>query len=135
MDAPSMFPNGFHPCSITRDRGGVLGVETIPRYKASGPVRYYFIDFGLSRRYSPDDTSPLAFPIFGGDKTVPEFQNSKKPMNPFPTDIYYLGNLLREDLLEVRGNEHCLVDASLTFVVTCVRNIADSSSSKHSSQK
>ncbi|KIK71956.1 hypothetical protein PAXRUDRAFT_181560, partial [Paxillus rubicundulus Ve08.2h10] len=32
-------------------------------------------------------------------QTVPEFQHSDEPRNPFPTDVYYLGNMIREDFM------------------------------------
>ncbi|KAI0745180.1 kinase-like domain-containing protein [Earliella scabrosa] len=74
--------------------------------RTGNPTKYYFIDFGISRRYSEDCTSPREPIIMGGDRSVPEFKHSNDPCDPFPTDIYYLGNLLREDLLEkYRGFE------------------------------
>ncbi|RDB25211.1 hypothetical protein Hypma_007478 [Hypsizygus marmoreus] len=62
------------------------------------PVKYYFIDFGLSRIYSPEDGPPLEEEIWGGDKTVPEFRNcgDNIPLSdPFPVDVYFLGNTIR----------------------------------------
>ncbi|KAL6303556.1 hypothetical protein BKA93DRAFT_336395 [Sparassis latifolia] len=74
--------------------------------RTAHPTRYYLIDFGLSRKYNPDDGPPREHPIWGGDKTVPEFQKSDDPCDPFPTDIYYLGNMIREDFLQtLRGVE------------------------------
>lgn len=70
--------------------------------RTARPVKYYFIDFGISRRYDADNTSPREDPIWGGDKSVPEFQDSDDPQDPFPTDIYYLGNMIRTHLLQVR---------------------------------
>ncbi len=66
------------------------------------PVKYYYVDFGISCRYAPDDASPLEDIIVGGDKSVPEFEDTNEPQNPFWTDIYYLGNLIRTGFLEVR---------------------------------
>lgn len=66
------------------------------------PVKYYYVDFGHSRRYAPDDDHPLEEILIGGDKTVPEFQCADEPQNPFWADIYYLGNLIRSAFLEVR---------------------------------
>ncbi|KAI1795576.1 hypothetical protein LXA43DRAFT_1090740 [Ganoderma leucocontextum] len=43
---------------------------------------------------------PLEDIIIGGDKSVPEFEGTDEPQNPFWTDIYYLGNLIRTDFLE-----------------------------------
>ena len=67
-------------------------------------MRYYFIDFGLSRRYNPDDGPPREHPIRGGDKSVPEFKTwNGELLDPFPTDISYLGNVIKRTVLEVRG--------------------------------
>lgn len=69
------------------------------------PVKYYFIDFGLSRRYDPKDGPAREHPIRGGDNSVPEFQPGVwkgEPLDPFPTDIYYLGNMVRMDIMKVR---------------------------------
>ena len=65
------------------------------------PVKYYYIDFGISRKYAPDDDAPLEDIIVGGDKSVPEFEDTDEPQNPYWTDIYYLGNLIRTGFLEV----------------------------------
>ena len=59
------------------------------------------IDFGLSRRYDPANGSPLDKPYQGGDKSVPEHQDTERFCNPFPTDVYYVGNLVREEFIQV----------------------------------
>ena len=78
------------------------------------PVKYYYIDFGISRRYGADEASPLEDSIVGGDKSVPEFEGTDEPQNPFWTDIYYLGNLIRTDFLQVCPHS---CDAILSFVL------------------
>ncbi|KAH7907078.1 hypothetical protein BJ138DRAFT_1015103 [Hygrophoropsis aurantiaca] len=99
MDATSLYKEPFHPFRLEwrRDLSGYAKHYTRTRCRP----KYYFIDFGISRRYDLSDTSPLELPILGGDKTVPEFQDSIEPRNPFPTDIYYIGNFLREDFIQV----------------------------------
>jgi hypothetical protein len=100
LDPSNMYPNSFHPVDISRSkdfRGKARGYSRTRR-----PTRYLLIDFGLSRRYDPADGPPLDEPIHGGDKSAPELQDGKPPYNPFPTDVYYLGNLVREDYMEVR---------------------------------
>lgn len=100
MDPRDMFPQGYHPTAIIFD----------PQRKGAAPFftrtvsrpKYYLIDFGLSRMYDPKDGEPKEDIIFGGDKSVPEFQGSLEPLNPFPTDIYYLGNMIRMSFLLVR---------------------------------
>ncbi|CAL1706289.1 unnamed protein product [Somion occarium] len=103
MDPKPLFPDMYHPISVRmkKDLSGTAKHYT----RTAHPVKYYFIDFGISRKYSPDNPHPLEPPIRGGDKTVPEFQRSHQPRDPFPTDIYYLGNLIREDFLETIGVE------------------------------
>jgi len=99
LDPSNMFPKSFHPTSIKRSRDF--------RGKAKGyartwcPPRYLLIDFGLSRQYDPANGPPLEQPLRGGDKSAPEHQDRETPCDPFPTDVYYLGNLVREDFIQV----------------------------------
>ncbi|KIJ43923.1 hypothetical protein M422DRAFT_30733 [Sphaerobolus stellatus SS14] len=101
MDASAMYPKGFHA-----QRPWVLpepGLPVAPWYhRTERPPKYYLIDFGISRRYNPGNGEPLEPVILGGDRTVPEFQGEGKysPWNPFPTDIYYIGNVIKIDYLE-----------------------------------
>ncbi|KAG2101353.1 uncharacterized protein F5147DRAFT_581638 [Suillus discolor] len=98
MDAKDLYAEPYHPVKpyMKRDYSGFVSHYT----RTQRPPKYYIIDFGLSRRYDASEENPLEYPIFGGDKTVPEFQNNTDtPVNPFPTDIYYLGNLIREEFL------------------------------------
>jgi len=98
MDPKPLFPKMFHPQAPRRtiDFKGRLKHYT----RTDRPTKYYLIDFGLSRKYNPADGPPLEYPIWGGDKTVPEFHRSDDACDPFPTDIYYLGNMIREDFLQ-----------------------------------
>ena len=96
----AMYPHSWHPRIDDLDRFD-LSVPAKHFTRSECPPKYYFIDFGLSRRYDPKDGPPLEPIIRGGDKSVPEFQNSNAPCNPFPTDIYYLGNFIREEVLQV----------------------------------
>ncbi|KAF9480297.1 hypothetical protein BDN70DRAFT_905842 [Pholiota conissans] len=61
------------------------------------PPRYYWIDFGNSARFDPSNKAPRIAPLHGTDKSAPDFRRAKsgEELDPFPTDIYYLGNLLR----------------------------------------
>ncbi|KAF9544086.1 hypothetical protein CPC08DRAFT_716571 [Agrocybe pediades] len=93
----SMFPDGFHPAKNLHkpDLSGPAKYYT----RTQRPPKYYIIDFGRSRQYDANNTTPLEDIIHGGDRTVPEFQTSVDPQNPFWTDIYYAGNLIRETFL------------------------------------
>lgn len=103
MMDPRPILSDFHPqaTALTRD----ITKFVSPHSRTAYPVKYYFTDFGLSRRYGPEETNPLEIPIAGGDRTVPEFggpTGKTTPRNPFHTDIYYMGSLLRTKFLEVR---------------------------------
>ncbi|KAH7911880.1 hypothetical protein BJ138DRAFT_1100748 [Hygrophoropsis aurantiaca] len=95
MDATAMYPEAYHPShpEKRRDMRGYARHFT----RTQRPPKYYFIDFGISCRFDPSNGPPLEVPIRGGDKTVPELQDcSYEPRDPFPTDIYFLGNAFRE---------------------------------------
>ncbi|EGN93808.1 hypothetical protein SERLA73DRAFT_163242 [Serpula lacrymans var. lacrymans S7.3] len=100
MDATPLFVDPYHPqdLEMKRDYTGRVSYHT----RTQRPPKYLFVDFGISRRYGPNDIAPLEDPIWGGDKTVPEFQQSNEPRNPFPTDVYYLGNMIRNSFLVAR---------------------------------
>jgi hypothetical protein len=107
MDATPMYPQPYHPVSTTRLRDfshrGWFSLD-VPHYtRTQRPVKYYLVDFGISRRYDPNSGPPLEYPILGGDKSVPEFWLSlDDACDPFPTDVYYLGSMVRRTLLRVR---------------------------------
>ena len=97
FDPSGMYPHGYHPVQVNR-RLNFKG--RAKRYsRTERPPRYYMIDFGLSRRYS--SRNALDEPLRGGDKSAPEHGRGE-PCNPFHTDIYYLGNLVRECFMKVR---------------------------------
>ncbi|KAG6856399.1 hypothetical protein H0H87_005017 [Tephrocybe sp. NHM501043] len=68
------------------------------------PVKYYIIDFGLSQFYGSEDVR-LKTPPWGGDRTVPEhLLPNAPPCDPFPVDVYCIGNIIREGYLD--GSEY-----------------------------
>ncbi|KAI0296112.1 kinase-like domain-containing protein [Multifurca ochricompacta] len=94
FDPSGMYPQGFHPLHINRSQDFKGRAKHYTRTQQ--PPRYHLIDFGLSRQY----TSRRAFdrPLRGGDKSAPEHKDGGW-CNPFQTDIYYLGNLVRQEFL------------------------------------
>ena len=99
LDPSNMYPESFHPARISRSRDFRHRAKAYTRTRR--PSRYLLIDFGLSRYYDPANGPPLDMPVRGGDKSAPEHQDNEAPYNPFPTDVYYLGNLVREDYMQV----------------------------------
>lgn len=99
MDPKPMFPDMYHPTRILRkrDASGWARYHT----RTARPTRYYIIDFGISRKYSPSDAPFLEDIIESGDRTVPEHREPWDPCNPFPTDVYCLGHAIKEKILEV----------------------------------
>ncbi|KZT10924.1 uncharacterized protein LAESUDRAFT_644190 [Laetiporus sulphureus 93-53] len=99
LDPQAMYLQLYHPnfCDKKLDMSGNAKHYT----RTERPTRYYLTDFGLSRKYDPSAGPPNEYPIIGGDRTVPEFQRERmnEACNPFPTDIYCTGNLIREDFL------------------------------------
>jgi hypothetical protein len=92
-----MYPNGLHAVKIDRDRNfkGTANVRTGRR----PPPFYYFTGFDLSCHYESRDV--LDEPLHGRHQSAPEHQ-SQTQCNPFHADIYYIGNLVRQEFMEVR---------------------------------
>ena len=107
LDPSDMFPESFHPAEIERSRDFRRKAKWYSRTRR--PTRYLLIDFGLSRRYDPENGPPLDKPLRGGDKSAPEHQDRVTSCNPFPTDVYYLGNLIREHYIQVYALSFLLV--------------------------
>ena len=97
FDPSEMYPQGFHPTKPSRTRDFKNKAKRSTRTQQ--PPRYYLIDFGLSRQYLSREALDEA--LRGGDKSAPEHQNGTQ-CNPFHTDIYYLGNLVRQEFMRVR---------------------------------
>ncbi|KAI0358597.1 hypothetical protein OH77DRAFT_1421003 [Trametes cingulata] len=103
MDPRSMFPEMYHPVATDKKRDFSTPAKSYTRTQR--PTRYLITDFGLSRQYDENETNPLEVPILGADRSVPEFQEDEEtPRNPFPTDVYYVGNMIREDFLKKYSN-------------------------------
>ena len=99
LDPSRMYPESFHPLDIERRKDFRGKAKKYTRTRR--PPRYFLIDFGLSRQYDPANGPPLDQPLRGGDKSAPEHQDRTTPCNPFPTDVYSLGNLVREKFIQV----------------------------------
>lgn len=102
MDTSSMWPEPPHFMIPGWNQSFTKHVKK-PYTRTAKSPKYYIIDFGLSRRYSSDNLHPQETAADGGDRTVPEFQNGSTPHDPFAVDIYCVGNIIQEYLLDVRS--------------------------------
>lgn len=71
------------------------------RTRTSFPTRYFYIDFGLSYRLSPENLSPRIHVAIGGDKTIPEYKDPHSLHDPYKIDVYCLGNIIQEHFMDV----------------------------------
>ena len=102
MDASMIYPNAWHPMKPNRSYDFKKTVRPACTRTQCAP-KYYIIDYGVAVRFNPADKSPTAVPVMSGDRTAPELQGEGQsvPHNPFPTDVYYVENLLRIQFLKV----------------------------------
>lgn len=120
MDASAMYPQGFHPVhqiylSDTKTRAVTLSRSAVP-------VKYYFIDFGISTVFPNEAHPKLVLGEDGRDQEVPELSEDI-PYDPFKVDIFIIGNLLRHELREVRGSDRYPSSVCLTCIAQKYSNL------------
>lgn len=96
MDGRPLYPHGHHPVRYGYSRDGAS--ELAPLARIDHPVRYYFIDFGLSTHFAPG-VSPSVVGAAGRDKEVPEL-SLDVPYDAFKVDIFAMGNLYVKELVQ-----------------------------------
>lgn len=101
VDPEPLYPEMFHPIATERSRD--LRGHAHRTTRTRQPTRYYFADFGNSIRFKTE-AERTAGPVLGvkSEMQAPEFRQSDVPCDPFLTDIYYLGNMLHRQVLQVR---------------------------------
>jgi hypothetical protein len=100
MDATPMYPEMYHPIrtELKSDFSGPASHFS----RTERPPRYYIVDFGISSKYTADQLPVQEDIIRGGDKSPPEHQDDgRETADPFPTDVYYVGNMIRTHFIEV----------------------------------
>src|SRR6266852_3886715 len=80
-------------------KSAVILTSNVLRMCVPGPPIYYFTGFDLASHYESRDVLDEA--LHGRDKSAPEHQ-SQRHCNPFQVDIYHIGNLVRQEFMEVR---------------------------------
>jgi hypothetical protein len=97
MDGRPIIPHGWHFVRDTYSRDGLY--EITPLARIDHPVRYFFVDYGLSVRLHPGQ--PRVIRDFGGrDQEVPEL-SIPCPYDPFKADVFTVGNVLFKDFYQV----------------------------------
>lgn len=106
MDGRALFPAGHHPVRINNTIDAMH--KATPLTRSERPVRYYYIDFGLSVKF-PEGASHLVVGDVGRDDEVPEL-SSDVPYDAFKVDVYALGNLYYKELeqVSVPKQDYCL---------------------------
>ncbi|KAI8971014.1 kinase-like protein [Trametes punicea] len=100
MDAKALYPEGHHPVRLDFSPDAIYSITPLPR--AGRGVKYYYIDFGLSRIF-PEGSSRHVVGDVGRDAEVPEL-SSTIPYDAFKVDIYALGNLYAKEFQEKYSN-------------------------------
>ncbi|KAF6758073.1 kinase-like domain-containing protein [Ephemerocybe angulata] len=105
MMDPSLFTIPFHPF-MDSERLDFKGSAKAKYTRTQHRPRYYIIDYGLSARYEENEMPPSeVMGAYGSDRTVPEHASPDEPHNPFPIDIYCLGNLIRREILQAKPEQ------------------------------
>ncbi|KAJ4471466.1 kinase-like domain-containing protein [Lentinula aciculospora] len=97
MDANSMFTREYHPI-VPKKRYNWTG-RALHHSRTRRPPRYYLIDFGQSRMYDPLQPRPSEYALKSGGHTPPE-GDADTPCDPFATDVYILGTMIRASFLD-----------------------------------
>ncbi|KAM5537890.1 hypothetical protein V8D89_008366 [Ganoderma adspersum] len=97
MDGKALYPNGHHPVRRTFSEDAVY--ELTPLSRLEHPVRYFFIDFGISVRFA-DGARPEAVGVEGRCKEAPEM-SFHVPYDAFKVDVFALGTLYLKEFIEV----------------------------------
>ncbi|KAJ6569075.1 hypothetical protein B0H19DRAFT_1256748 [Mycena capillaripes] len=107
IDTSRMIPGGFNFArpwtsdGVVSLRGEKSGKPSIKTRTEAGPMKYYFIDFGLSVWFSSFETRRLVTGFFGQrGKYIPELSDTI-PYDPFKVDVRLVGEMLRKDFLFV----------------------------------
>lgn len=98
MDGRALYPRGHHPIRKNRSLDTIEALT--PLQRIDHPVRYFYVDFGLSVRFPPGSPTLVVGDV-GRDAEVPEL-SSTVPYDPFKADIYALGNLFDKEFEQVR---------------------------------
>ncbi len=87
MGADALYPRGFHPVHLGSLPDGFTPAPCLPR--SAAPVRYYFVDYGISSYFDPNGQEDRkVVGVHGVDQEVPELSLTV-PYDPFKVDIFW----------------------------------------------
>lgn len=89
---------GYHP--IYSDFLPDAWTPTRASLRCVTPVRYYYVDFGMSSYFPDDSVDKLVVGQDGLDQEVPELSPTI-PYDPFKVDVFILGNVFKSILYKV----------------------------------
>ncbi|TDL21468.1 hypothetical protein BD410DRAFT_749596 [Rickenella mellea] len=102
MDGRLMYPEGYHFSSP--GSSPTLGRPATHFGRSEVPtVKYYFTDFGISSHFPAARQTHLVTGKDGQDQDVPELSRTV-PYDPFPVDIFILGNLIKKEFVNNYSN-------------------------------
>ncbi|TFK22799.1 hypothetical protein FA15DRAFT_643594 [Coprinopsis marcescibilis] len=87
----------FHFPDRTFDYTGYVEAKST---RTEHPTKYFIIDFGFSSQFEPEEMPPALPPLPASDNSAPEFKSLSTPCDPFPLDVYYVGNMIRMDFID-----------------------------------
>lgn len=99
MDPSPLYDEKVHPVDHHMRRD-FTGRAKEPHTRTLRPVKYYHVDFGHACRYDLSKGAASEPVGYGGDQTVPEFKTQER-CDPFPVDVYRVGNLIRQNFTHV----------------------------------
>jgi len=107
MDGSPLYPEGFHPAHQYRHPTTQRFAKKRRRLYSS-PVKYYFIDFGLSVMYNEEwETDPRHWNGFSGhEQKAPEIlgYNPETSYDAYLLDVFILGKIYERSLLKRYSN-------------------------------
>ncbi|KAF7324698.1 Protein kinase domain-containing protein [Mycena kentingensis (nom. inval.)] len=108
MDGSHLYAGGFHPAIHHQDRRPDAR-DSIFLFRRNAkhttrtwkPVKYYLVDFGISRRYTDAQREHYIHEpiIVGGDRAAPEYAPGVVTADPFPIDIWTIAHFIHMDFI------------------------------------
>ncbi|KAG6809343.1 hypothetical protein H0H92_000634 [Tricholoma furcatifolium] len=129
-DSVHLFKAPPHPFDIGQTLN--FSGRPVPIFsRTQKPVKYYLIDFDLAKEYPPG-TPRLERVPWGGDRSVPEHKLGV-PCDPFPVDVYCLGNCIRKHFLD--GATHLTPNQGFEFMRELAEDMTNADPSKRPTMK